>query len=118
MPFLHGYTAKFLPRFFPVKGLPSLLVKLAFDQTVGASVVISIFFLGMSVFEGKGLAAGITNWKERFWVALKGNWVLWPMANLLNYGLVPIKFQVLFSNVVALVWNSYLSYMQNTYKKK
>jgi Mpv17 / PMP22 family len=37
-------------------------------------------------------------------------WSLWIPAMTLNFSVVPIKYQVLYSNVVALVWNVYLSY--------
>jgi FtsH-binding integral membrane protein len=38
------------------------------------------------------------------------NWALWVPAQFVNFAVVPLKFQVLYSNVVALVWNVYLSY--------
>lgn len=37
-------------------------------------------------------------------------WTLWIPAMSINFSVVPIKYQVLFSNVVALIWNVYLSY--------
>ena len=37
-------------------------------------------------------------------------WTLWIPAMSINFSIVPIKYQVLFSNVVALIWNVYLSY--------
>lgn len=40
------------------------------------------------------------------------NWGLWIPAQVVNFRLVPVKFQVLYSNMVALVWNVYLSYSQ------
>jgi hypothetical protein len=39
------------------------------------------------------------------------NWFLWIPAMTINFSMIPLKFQVLFGNVVALVWNVYLSYM-------
>ena len=40
------------------------------------------------------------------------NWSLWIPAQAINFWLVQVKFQVLFSNIVALLWNVYLSYSQ------
>ena len=40
------------------------------------------------------------------------NWGLWVPAQVINFRFVPTKFQVLYSNFVALVWNVYLSYSQ------
>ena len=41
---------------------------------------------------------------------MKANWLLWIPAQLANFKLVPLKYQVLFTNVVELVWNAFLSY--------
>jgi len=38
------------------------------------------------------------------------NWILWFPAQAINFGFVPVKFQVLFSNFVSLLWNGYLSF--------
>jgi FtsH-binding integral membrane protein len=43
---------------------------------------------------------------------LVANWGLWTPAQIVNFRFVPGKFQVLYSNVVALLWNVYLSYFQ------
>jgi hypothetical protein len=45
-----------------------------------------------------------------WWSAVQTNWYLWIPAQLINFGLVPMQFRVLFSNVVALFWNTYLSW--------
>jgi hypothetical protein len=44
-------------------------------------------------------------------------WSLWVPAMTINFGMVPMKYQVLFSNVVALLWNVYLSYKSASIKK-
>jgi protein Mpv17 len=37
------------------------------------------------------------------------NWALWVPAQAVNFAFVPLRFQVLYSNVVALAWNAHLS---------
>eukprot|EP00761_Pharyngomonas_kirbyi_P004954 gb/GECH01004959.1/.p1 GENE.gb/GECH01004959.1/~~gb/GECH01004959.1/.p1 ORF type:complete len:250 (+),score=54.66 gb/GECH01004959.1/:1-750(+) len=39
------------------------------------------------------------------------DWQVWPAANLVNFALIPQQHRVLYSNVVSLVWNAYLSSM-------
>ena len=40
------------------------------------------------------------------------NWTLWVPAQVVNFRIIAPKFQVLFSNLTALVWNVYLSFSQ------
>jgi len=48
---------------------------------------------------------------RRAWpVVLPANWCLWIPAQAINFRFVPLPYQVLFSNVVALVWNAFLSF--------
>jgi|UPI000581A19F peroxisomal membrane protein 2 len=41
---------------------------------------------------------------------LVANWALWIPVQAFNFYTLPTKYQVLFSNVVGLLWNAYLSY--------
>lgn len=41
---------------------------------------------------------------------IRANWLVWIPANAINFSVVPLRFQVLFGNVVALCWNVFLSY--------
>ena len=38
------------------------------------------------------------------------NWILWTPAQFINFYAVPVKYQVLFTNFVELLWNAYLSF--------
>jgi hypothetical protein len=38
------------------------------------------------------------------------NWCVWIPAQMINFGFVPLQFQVLFNNALGLFWNAYLSY--------
>eukprot|EP01022_Parablepharisma_sp_SALTPOND_P012730 TRINITY_DN164_c1_g1_i1.p3 TRINITY_DN164_c1_g1~~TRINITY_DN164_c1_g1_i1.p3 ORF type:complete len:208 (-),score=17.65 TRINITY_DN164_c1_g1_i1:1026-1649(-) len=115
-PLYHYYTALLLPKILPVTTKASLVRKLIVDQTAGASFFISAFFFGMSLFEGKGVQEGLDNVKGKYWYSLKYNWLLWPAANAINFGIIPLKFQVLYFNFVSMFWNIFLSYAQNVYK--
>lgn len=48
---------------------------------------------------------------------MKMNYYIWPAANLVNFMFVPIQYQVLWANMISLVFNAALSYVYNTYKK-
>ncbi|GAB5037867.1 pxmp2 4 family protein 2 [Nannochloropsis oceanica] len=74
---------------------PPILLQLSLDQTLGASCLNSGFLL--SLWTAQALA----------------NYKLWPLANLINFSVVPLKFRVLFANVVSVFWNMYLSAASN-----
>ena len=39
------------------------------------------------------------------------NLMVWIPAQFLNFSFIPTKYNVLFSNMIGLAWNAYLSYM-------
>jgi hypothetical protein len=47
--------------------------------------------------------------RSDYWAALLANWKIWTLPQIVNINLVPPHYRVLFANMVALVWNFYLS---------
>ncbi|XP_055491475.1 protein Mpv17 isoform X4 [Leucoraja erinacea] len=45
--------------------------------------------------------------------ALMSNYTIWPAAQLLNFYFIPLKHRLAVVQIVALVWNTYLSWMAN-----
>ena len=98
-----------------------VLAQTAFDQTAGAVLVISGFFvffgLVTSVADGTltvagvpaVLSAGAIKVRTELRPTILANWKLWPLANAANFALVPLQYRVLFTNLVAVIWNVYLS---------
>jgi len=41
------------------------------------------------------------------------DWCAWPFLQLINFSLVPLRYQVLYVNVCNLFWNTFLSFMAN-----
>lgn len=52
--------------------------------------------------------------QETMPVVMAANWALWIPAQSFNFAMVPLRYQVLYSNVVALLWNVYLSHSQTS----
>ena len=48
---------------------------------------------------------------------IMANWSLWIPVMTLNFRFVPLKYQVLTSNIVALLWNCYLSFSTSRSRK-
>ena len=110
-PTLHGWYA-WLHRAIPGSTAGSVLQRLALDQGVFAPIFTPSFMFAVRVLERpqeapRALASVADDW----WPAVTANWKLWIPAQLVNFAIVPLHFQVLFANGVALVWNTYLSHI-------
>lgn len=52
------------------------------------------FFSFMTVAEGGGKRAVWSKFQEVYIPALKANYMVWPLVQILNFRLMPIQFQI------------------------
>ena len=96
-------------RTFPQAGLGGALRKMAADQLLFAPLFNPVFICFVYALEGRLAEAPDTLRAE--WLNITvSNWKLWAPAQALNFLLVPVQFQVMFANFVAVIWNTYLSW--------
>ena len=88
----------------------------ALDQTLGAVFVLSTLHIVGSMADAlahghapPGLDAAIGAAGAALPATLAVNWRLWPLANAINFALVPAELRLLYINVVSVFWNVYLS---------
>ena len=113
---LHLNYTKILPFLVPSGVKFEALRKLAFDQTVFASTMTAGFFVLINCVEGNGPMKGLQDCKAKYWETMMMNWKLWIPASFINFAVMPIKYQVLFANMVSLVYNALLSSIHNAKK--
>jgi hypothetical protein len=116
-PILHVSYSKILPSLVPELTATGALKKLAIDQLVAAPLIMLFFFPAINLVEGKPVSKAVEDLKAKYFETMKINYYIWPAANLVNFMFVPIQYQVLWANLVSLVYNAGLSYIVNTYKK-
>ena len=110
-PIVH-YWYGALMKYIPGQTIMATFQRTFYDQTVMAPLFIPTFMSCLMMLEGK------TSFEKEIVPALQReykdllitNWFMWIPAQLVNFRFVPSRFQVLFSNVVALLWNAYFSY--------
>jgi hypothetical protein len=85
--------------------------RLVLDQFGFAPLFCPSFMALLWLLEGQDMTMIAPKLKEVAPDIIVANWFLWIPAMTINFSMIPLKFQVLFGNVVALVWNVYLSYM-------
>jgi hypothetical protein len=107
-PVLH-YWYGFLYRTLPAQGNLGAFQRMAMDQICFAPPYIAVFVASLFVLEGKSelLPAYMSN---SYVDNLLTNYLIWVPAQLLNFRFIPAAYNVLFSNLTALVWNTYLSW--------
>ena len=116
-PYLHLQFNHIIPKYFANGKLPILKI-LAYDQTVNASVFIFAFFTYIDYFSGIDPKTSLQHTLVKFPSTIVANWQIWPMAQILNFTIVPAPYRVFFANIVGLFWNVYLSFVQNVKGKQ
>jgi len=105
-PVLHRWYS-YLHRHFPGESAGTVARRLLLDQLLFAPCFIPTFMVSLHTLEGE--AAPLRKAQHQWWPAVCANWQLWVPAQVINFRFVPVPWQVLFANGVALVWNVYLS---------
>lgn len=109
-PCTHIWYGLLSTRIFPGPStLQRVTQRVILDQ-FGFAVAFQPSFMGL-LWLMEGRTNIVEQLKEVVPDVLVANWSLWIPAMAFNFAFFPIKFQVLFGNVVALLWNTYLSYM-------
>ncbi|CAI7859997.1 unnamed protein product [Closterium sp. NIES-53] len=107
-PTLHVWYS-LLFRMVTVQGTPGTLIRLALDQLLFSPLFIATFFSSLLTLEGR--PAAIPDVLKQEWAkAVVANWKVWIPFQFLNFRFVPLHLQVAASNVIALLWNVYLSF--------
>ncbi len=79
------------------------------DQLAFAPVFITVILSSIMTLEGHG-ADVPAKLKADLLPTIVSNWKIWVPFQFINFRLVPPQLQVLAANVVALAWNTILSY--------
>lgn len=100
-----------LPRIAAIGGQKyKVFKKLLFDQTIGATIFMSGFYITLSFLKGQNFMEGVNTLRQKFWKTLLLD-QMWLPVSLTNFSLVPPNFQVQFANTFAVVYNTCLSYL-------
>ncbi|KAE9031994.1 hypothetical protein PR003_g3168 [Phytophthora rubi] len=110
-PVLHVWYG-FLGSRLPGVSAAAVAKRLALDQLGFAPTFLPVFLSSVLTLEGNKEQIP-DKLRADWWTVTKANWGVWVPAQILNFRFVPGPMQVLFSNVVGLLWNAYLSYVSH-----
>eukprot|EP01086_Lenisia_limosa_P011829 TRINITY_DN38542_c0_g1_i1.p1 TRINITY_DN38542_c0_g1~~TRINITY_DN38542_c0_g1_i1.p1 ORF type:complete len:203 (-),score=17.58 TRINITY_DN38542_c0_g1_i1:7-615(-) len=103
-----------LDRLFGVSFGRPLALKMALDQTVFSSTAITYNFFYNSLVQGKSVNQSFEVWKNKFTRAYRWSCVVWPAAQFVIIGFVPMPLRVLAGNSVSFFWNIIMSTINHT----
>ncbi|KAF8063701.1 SYM1 [Scenedesmus sp. PABB004] len=92
----------------------TVLLKTLLDQGLMAPLGIAVFFVAMSLMEGRTPRDAAAAAAAKFRPTLLANYALWPAANLVNFAFVPPPQRILYCNAIYVFWASYLSAMASS----
>lgn len=81
------------------------------DQATSPYVLNGALLYYLAVTDGKSHAQGIQTIKEKCLPIIYESYKIWPFIILLNFYVIPLHSRVLFSNVAAVIWTTYLTYL-------
>lgn len=88
----------------------AVFAKMLLDQLIMAPFGTALFFAGMKTMEGTPQLV-VPTLKEKYPTALSANYLLWPLAHLVNFKFVPSSQRILYVNAVAVAWTAMLSHI-------
>lgn len=92
------------------KGTTVVIKKVALDQLVFTPVFLGILLTTLGGIQTRNLNHSVKRVRRDYKDVLLANYKLWPMVQLVNFYFVPLQYQVLLVQSVALFWNTYISW--------
>ena len=101
-----------LDRMLPGKALSVVAKKVLLDQIIFSPVCLSVFFVTLGFLDW-------SSWKDigheiyhKGIIIYKAEWFVWPPAQVLNFYFVPLRFRVLFINMIAFCFSILQSHVR------
>lgn len=101
---------RFLAKQVGTKGSLVTLKKVALDQLCFAPICIGTLLTVLGTIQGHPPRETVAKIKRDYSDIMIANYKLWPAVQLLNFYVVPLNYQVLLVQCIALSWNTYISW--------
>jgi len=102
-----------LDRIVPSTSKTAGFKKMLLDQSLFAPIIICFFFGLTESLAGKRPHEIKKKLQESYVETLITNYKIWPLAQTINFTFIPIQHRLAFVQLIALFWNTYLSWMAN-----
>ncbi|KAK3907694.1 Protein Mpv17 [Frankliniella fusca] len=111
-PSLHTWYG-FMERHIGAAGVNALVKKVCADQLIFAPSFIVVLLSTIGLSQGKSVEQVKEQLTATYPDVLINNYKLWPAVQLFNFWLTPLQYRVVVVQLVAIFWNTYLSWKTN-----
>ena len=88
-------------------------VKILADQTVFELPYLATFFTISTLMEGKTLKDVEKKLRKEYLPTYMVDCTVWPVAQAINFRLLPVTYQAAYVNAICVGWNGFLSYVHH-----
>jgi len=103
-------------KLFPKDTLTHLAAKVFMDQTCFAPVGLSMFYVGLSILEGKDSEGVYREWREKFPNTWAMSVFIWPFLQTINFKFVPPRLRPIYVGVFSFFWTTGLAALKHNEK--
>ena len=89
----------------------SLAQKIFLTQLVYSPICLVAFFVTLGILNRSPWREVLDNFLEKGRRIYVAEWFIWPLALIVNFGLVPLRYRILFDSSVSLGFDVYSSYV-------
>lgn len=94
------------------------MIKVGIDQLIFAPICLAMLVSILSYMQDRNVQMIEHKLKTQYKDILIANYYVWPWVQIVNFRLVPLNYQVLFTQTVAFLWNIYISWKTFSEKEK
>lgn len=116
--FISHFWYLHLDKRYTTKTHTNVFKKILLSQLIYAPVCILVFFLTLSVLNrqsARELHANLVSKGQRLYIV---DWIFWPPVSLVNFYLVPLRYRLLYENIISIGFDTFNSYVYHNYPNK
>ncbi|TMW43094.1 hypothetical protein DOY81_011823 [Sarcophaga bullata] len=107
------YWYQFLDARLPGRSIQMVVKKILLDQFICSPVYISAFFVTLGILERKSKEEVLEEMKEKAWKLYAAEWMIWPVAQFVNFYWLPLKYRIFYDNMISLGYDVYTSQVKH-----
>ncbi|CAG8620787.1 4630_t:CDS:2 [Acaulospora morrowiae] len=93
--------------------MKAVFKRVAVDQIVFAPFGLFLFFGVIGILERRDIISIKHKFEESYIPALKANYTVWPLAQIINFRFLSLKYRIPFLSTVGIFWTCYLSLLNS-----